>query len=101
MGPYKAAMSFKSKYPNADKYEAVLFGSLAMTGAGHMTDKVICEAFEPRSCEVIFDRETPTDFHPNTMRLRAYLNDEEIGSEVFYSVGGGSILPPPAAFRSG
>ena len=54
MGPYKAAMSFKSKYPDADSYKAILFGSLAMTGAGHMTDKVICEAFEPKKCEVVF-----------------------------------------------
>ena len=92
MGPYKAALAFKNKYPEADKYEAVLFGSLAMTGAGHMTDKVIKEAFEPVTCSIIFDKTTPTDFHPNTMKISAFLKGSEIGSEVFYSIGGGSIL---------
>ena len=92
MGPYKAAMSFKSKYPDADSYKAILFGSLAMTGAGHMTDKVICEAFEPKKCEVVFDKNTPTEIHPNTMCLKAYSDGSEIGSQVFYSIGGGSIL---------
>ena len=92
MGPYKAAMSFKAKYPDAERYEAILFGSLAMTGAGHMTDKVICEALEPKPCEVTFDKTTPTDIHPNTMCLKAYLGGAELGSEIFYSIGGGSVL---------
>jgi L-serine dehydratase len=92
MGPYKAAMSFKAKYPDADSYKAILFGSLAMTGAGHMTDKVICEAFEPKKCEVVFDKTTPTEIHPNTMCLKAYSDGSEIGNQIFYSIGGGSIL---------
>ena len=92
MGPYKAAQGFKVKYPDADRYEVTLLGSLAMTGKGHMTDKVICEAFEPKPIEVIFDKSTPTEFHPNTMLLRAYKSENEIGSATVYSIGGGSIL---------
>ena len=92
MGPYKAAQCFKNKYPDADRYEVTLLGSLAMTGAGHMTDVVIREAFDPKPCEVIFDKTTPTDFHPNTMYLRAYKGGEELGCDTVYSIGGGSIL---------
>ena len=92
MGPYKAALSFKNKYPDAERYEVTLLGSLAMTGAGHMTDVVIREAFDPKPCEVIFDKTAPTDFHPNTMYLRAYKGGEELGCDTVYSIGGGSIL---------
>lgn len=92
MGPYKAALAFKNKYPEADRYTVTLLGSLAMTGAGHMTDKVVREALEPTPTEIIFDRTTPTEFHPNTMQLSAYLGEEEIASERVYSIGGGSIL---------
>lgn len=92
MGPYKAAIEFKAKYPDADRYAVRLLGSLAMTGEGHMTDKVVREALEPTPTEIIFDRTAPTDFHPNTMQLVAYIGEEEIGSERIYSIGGGSIL---------
>ena len=92
MGPYKAAQSFKNKYPDADRYEVTLLGSLAMTGAGHMTDVVIREAFDPKPTRVIFDKTSPTDFHPNTMYLCAYKGEEEIGRDTVYSIGGGSIL---------
>ena len=92
MGPYKAAVAFRNKYPQADKYSVRLLGSLAMTGAGHMTDKVVREALEPIETEIIFDRATATDFHPNTMLLTAFLGENVLGSETVYSIGGGSIL---------
>lgn len=92
MGPYKAALRFKNKYPDANKYEVTLFGSLAMTGKGHMTDKIIYEALSPIETNIVFDKDTPIQTHPNTLLFRAILNGEEIGREVVYSVGGGSIV---------
>lgn len=91
MGPHKAAMKFKDKYKNADSFKAVLYGSLALTGKGHMTDKVIREVMSPIPCEVVFDKSTPTSVHPNTMELIAYLGGLELGRKTIYSVGGGSI----------
>jgi len=41
MGPAKIAEIFAKKYPEADKYKAVLYGSLALTGKGHLTDYAI------------------------------------------------------------
>lgn len=92
MGPHKAAKKFKEEYARADAFEAVLYGSLALTGKGHMTDKVIREVFSPIPCRVVFDRTTPATVHPNTMELVAYLGDEELGRETVYSIGGGSIV---------
>lgn len=67
------------------------YGSLALTGKGHMTDKVIKEVFYPTCCDVIFDKTTPTPHHPNTMELIAYKDGKELERRRVYSVGGGSI----------
>ena len=44
MGPAKAAVIFKSGQHSAAGFRVVLFGSLAATGRGHLTDKAIIEA---------------------------------------------------------
>ena len=38
MGPERAAEIFKKRYPDAARYRAILYGSLASTGKGHLTD---------------------------------------------------------------
>jgi L-serine dehydratase len=92
MGPFKAATRFKAKYPEADAFRVVLYGSLALTGKGHMTDAVILEALGEDKTEMIFDKTSPTPVHPNTVDFAAFKNGEQIGTERVYSVGGGSIL---------
>ena len=47
MGPGLAAARFKNKYADADRFTAVLFGSLSKTGKGHLTDQAIRDAFLP------------------------------------------------------
>ena len=92
LGPLAAAQRFLAQYPDAEKYEVVLYGSLAKTGRGHMTDQVLKKAFEGRECEIITDHDTPTDVHPNTLDILA-LNDYKVTARTrFYSVGGGEIL---------
>ena len=44
VGPYNAALIFSSRYPKADQYEVTLYGSLALTGAGHGTENAILSA---------------------------------------------------------
>ena len=91
MGPEKACMIFKSQTPDADRYETILYGSLAKTGVGHGTDRVIIETMDPIPCNVIFNM-TETDIpHPNTMDLIAYKGDVEIKRQRIMSVGGGNI----------
>ena len=91
MGPEKACMLFKEKYDTADRFKVILYGSLAKTGVGHGTDRVVVETLAPVPCEVVFD---PSDIllpHPNTMDLFAYEGEQEIGKLRVMSVGGGEI----------
>ena len=92
MGPFKAAKQFKAQYPDADAFKVTLYGSLSLTGKGHMTDAVIAEALGENITEIIFDKTTPTPVHPNTMEMIAYKNGEAVGRTTVYSIGGGSIL---------
>ena len=41
IGPEKAAKLFEQKYPDAESYLVVLYGSLALTGKGHGTNTVL------------------------------------------------------------
>lgn len=92
MGPEKAALYFKNAYPDADKYKAVLYGSLSSTGKGHKTDEAIIDVFEKGNIEVVFGAvETENLPHENTMEFFAYKNGEEIGKSRIMSVGGGQI----------
>lgn len=91
MGPELAVKVIKEKFSDADEFKAVLFGSLALTGLGHGTDRIIKETFLPKKCEIVFDKASPCDFHPNTMDIYAYKNGVEIGKKRVYSVGGGTI----------
>ena len=91
MGPKKAALLLKEKYPTADLYKIILYGSLAFTGKGHLTDKIILEALKPSNVEIIFNKEIKELKHPNTMDLIALKNEEELGKFRAYSIGGGSI----------
>ncbi len=94
MGPERAARDFLGKCPNAARYRATLYGSLALTGKGHLTDVATAGVFEAagKEIEVLFDgspRELP---HPNTMEI-AGLDGEgkELLRVTYLSVGGGTI----------
>ncbi len=91
MGPKKAALLLKEKYPTADLYKIILYGSLAFTGKGHLTDKIILEALKTSNVEIIFNKEIKELKHPNTMDLIALKNEKELGKFRAYSIGGGSI----------
>ncbi len=92
MGPEKASMLFKERYPDADSYRAVLYGSLASTGKGHMTDYSIIQTFLPKKCTVDFDYVTGNLPHPNTMDLYAVKGGKDVAKLRFLSVGGGQIV---------
>ena len=91
MGPKKAALLLKEEYPDADLYKIILYGSLAFTGKGHLTDKIIDEALKPSNVEIIFNKEEKELKHPNTMDLIAFKEGKELGKFRVYSIGGGSI----------
>lgn len=90
MAPHKAASVFHSETPSADAYKVILYGSLAKTGKGHMTDKAVKQAFFPVPCEVVFDTETEDIPHPNTLDFYAFKQGEQLSHERAISTGGGS-----------
>ena len=91
MGPEYACKTFMQMNPDADSFKAVLFGSLAKTGVGHGTDRVVKETFLPYSCELEFDYSDIELPHPNTLDLYAFKKGVQIDFKRFLSVGGGEI----------
>ncbi len=91
MGPERAAKLFSARYPEADRFTVILYGSLSKTGAGHGTDRVLTETFAPREAEIVFSDDPGPFVHENTMDLQAYRDGACIGSLRVYSVGGGTI----------
>ncbi len=92
IGPEKACMIFAGKNINADRFRAILYGSLAKTGKGHGTDVVIKKTFFPIECDVEFNLTENNIPHPNTMKLIAYKDNIEIDKARVFSIGGGSIV---------
>ena len=92
MGPERAIKTIKDRYPSADFFKIELFGSLALTGEGHGTDRIIRETLSPIKCEITLDKKSPCDFHPNTMDIYAYQGDKLLSRERIYSVGGGTVV---------
>lgn len=90
MGPEKAALYFKNKYKNSDSFKAILYGSLSMTGKGHLTDWILKKILG-KDTEITFDNNT-TVSHPNTFVLEAYKDNKLIGKDEFVSIGGGDII---------
>lgn len=92
LGPQKAARRFLKDNPRGDHFEVVLYGSLAATGKGHLTGRVIRETFKPKKVEIIWKPEEKLPRHPNGMLFRALDKEgKETGSWTVYSVGGGSL----------
>lgn len=91
MGPERAAMKFMELAPEADYFKVVLYGSLAMTGKGHLTDAALISTFGDIPCDIVFDTEKTDLPHENTMDFFAYKNGTVIRTERILSVGGGDI----------
>ncbi len=94
MGPTYAATRVRRENPDATRFEATLFGSLAKTGRGHLTDAAIRDALYPAPVEITFDTDTPetTLPHPNTMDIRVFEGERMTAVYRFLSVGGGKIV---------
>lgn len=93
MGPRKAAETFLARHPEATSFKVTLYGSLAATGKGHMTDVAIIDTLEPAApVEIIWQPKVFLPFHPNAMTFAA-LNaaGKLIENWTVYSVGGGAL----------
>ncbi len=90
MGPESASVYMKNKYPQADSFVVFLYGSLALTGKGHLTDYIIKETLGNNTV-IHFDYETVKK-HPNTFIIEAYSGKTLISKHEFVSIGGGEII---------
>ncbi len=92
MGPRKAAEEFNRLYPQAVSFRVTLYGALAATGKGHLTDFTIQEALYPKPVSVLWEPAVFLPRHPNALRLEALdQTGHVLGTQTVYSVGGGAI----------
>ena len=93
MGTRKAAEMFLTRHPEAASFKVTLYGSLAATGKGHMTDVAIIDTLEPTApVDLIWQPKIFLPFHPNGMNFIALDADgNELENWTVYSVGGGAL----------
>ena len=93
MGPQKAAKIFLERHGDAAGFEVTLYGSLAATGKGHMTDVAINEVLEPAApVKIVWQPTVVLPFHPNGMKFKALDGSGAVTDEwTVYSVGGGAL----------
>ena len=91
MGPEYASHYFLDVAPDAESYKVILYGSLALTGKGHLTDVSVKDVFGDRKVEIVFNAEEKDLPHENTMDFFAYKNREIVAQRRVMSIGGGDI----------
>lgn len=92
MGPRKAAIQFAEHCPGVDAYRVTLYGSLAATGKGHLTDEAILAVLRPLApTEIVWRADTVLPFHPNGMLFEGLRGGEVVDSWTIFSVGGGAL----------
>lgn len=92
MGPCNAARIFNEKNAEAVSFEVELYGSLAATGKGHMTDVAMAEVLSPKEVSFVWFADVELPFHPNGMILKSLDGDKKVyDSWTIYSIGGGDL----------
>lgn len=93
MGPQHAATIFAQRHPDADHFKITLYGSLAATGKGHMTDIAIKEVLEKIApVNIDWEPEVFLPFHPNGMKFVSVDSKGLTTDEwTVYSIGGGAL----------
>ena len=93
MGPRKAAEIFLSRHPEASAFRVTLYGSLAATGKGHMTDVAITETLQPHApLTIVWEPKIFLPFHPNGMMFQSLNEASEVTDTwTVFSVGGGAL----------
>ena len=92
MGPRNAATQFLARNAEAPRFEVTLYGSLAATGKGHMTDQAILEVLGNERTTIIWEPKEFLPFHPNGMKFCALdTAGKRTDKWTVYSVGGGAL----------
>lgn len=91
MGPERASKMLKQAYPTLKRVKCTLFGSLALTGKGHLTDWIIKDTLAPIPVEFVWNYTESNIGHENTMMFNGELEDGTTFEWVIYSIGGGDV----------
>lgn len=96
MGPAAAARDFIEGPGGAgQKFRVTLYGSLAATGKGHLTDAAVLDVLGTDRTEIVWKPETILPRHPNGMKCEALDGEACVTAAVLYfSTGGGEVLGP-------
>ena len=89
MGPQRAASKIKEQYPNASRFEVELYGSLALTGKGHLTDYIIKQTLGKQT--IVRFKSDRLPYHPNGMKFYVYQDEKILDTITAYSIGGGTV----------
>lgn len=93
MGPFKSVRHYVNHHTQAQKIMVTLYGSLAATGKGHLTDWACEDAFRDGTVVIVWMPKENLPMHPNGMTI-GVLEADGSTSDVwtYYSVGGGDIV---------
>lgn len=97
MAPRRAAQCFLQRTPSAARYEVTLYGSLAATGKGHLTDVAINDVLKKNApTDIVWKPQEFLPEHPNGMKFDAYDSQGKLMlSWTTYSTGGGALSDDP------
>ena len=93
MGPFKCVSNYIENHPEATELYVTLYGSLAATGKGHLTDRAVLDACGVRKCTIGWEPKENLPVHPNGIIVAMVdANGEHQDPWTYYSVGGGDII---------
>jgi len=92
MGPRAAAEKYLEHHKEAASFRVTLYGSLAATGKGHLTDWAINQVLGKERTEIVWHPEITLAMHPNGMKFE-WLDGEHTAHDPWtvFSVGGGAL----------
>ncbi len=92
IGPRKAAIIFLERNNHAASIQVSLFGSLALTGKGHLTDQALQEELGGYLKEIKWFPKIVKERHTNALLFESFDgNGKLIEAWEVYSVGGGAL----------
>ena len=93
MGPRRASAMFAERTGGASKYIVTLYGALAATGKGHLTDVAITDTLSPLApVEIEWQPNVFLPYHPNGMKFIAMDAEGNKTDEwTVFSIGGGEL----------
>jgi len=98
MGPKFASEIFVNRNKGAKKFTVTLYGSLALTGKGHFTDKIILSVMSAVApTDIVWQPNIVLPFHTNGMKFDAEYEDGKTDTWTVFSVGGGALAEDPNA----